>query len=48
MIKNTRSRQYPTEIITDADHVDDIALFQNTPAQAKTLLHSLKQAAGRH
>ena len=29
----------------DADYTDDIVLLANTPAQAKTLLHSLEQAA---
>ena len=41
-----RSRRYPVQTITDADYTDDIALLANTPAQAKTLLHSLEQAAG--
>ena len=40
-------RRYPAQPITDADYVDDIALQANTPAQAKTLLHSLeREAAG--
>ena len=30
--------------MTDAHYADDIALLANTPAQAKTLLHSLEQA----
>ena len=53
MIKNgfkltkERSRRYPAQTITDADYADDIALLANTPAQAKTLLHSLeREAAG--
>ena len=29
----------------DADYADDLALFANTHAQAKTILHSLGQAA---
>ena len=29
----------------DTDYIDDIALLANTPTQAKTLLHSLQQAA---
>ena len=29
----------------DGDYTDDIALLANTPTQAKTLLHSLEQAA---
>ena len=41
-----RSRRYPTQTIKDTDYADDIALLVNTPAQAKSLLHSLEQAAG--
>ena len=41
-----RSGRYPAQTITDADYADDIALLANTPAQAKTLLHRLEQAAG--
>ena len=41
-----RSRIYSVQIITDADHADDIALLANTTTQAETLLHSLEQAAG--
>ena len=44
-IKKARDRQYPAEIITDADYANDIVLLSNTPAQAKSLLHSLEQAA---
>ena len=40
-----RSRRHPAQIITDADYVDDIAFLADTPAQAKTLLHSLERAA---
>ena len=40
-----RSRRYPAKAITDTDSADDIALPANTPAQAKTLLHSLERAA---
>ena len=40
-----RSRRYPAQIITDADHADDIALLANTPAQAWNLLHSLERTA---
>ena len=36
-----RNRKY----ITDADYVGDMVLLTNTPAQAKTMLHSLEQAA---
>ena len=28
-LKKARSRQYPTETITDADYADDIALLAN-------------------
>ena len=38
-----RSRRYPAQTITDVDYADDIALLVNTPAQAKTLLHSLER-----
>ena len=41
-----RSRKYSAQTITDADYADDIALLANTPAQTKTLLHSLERAAG--
>ena len=40
-----RSRKYPAETITDADYTDDIEFLANTPAQAQSLLHSLKQVA---
>ena len=43
--KRGRSRQYPTETITDPDYTDDLALFANTSAQAELLLHCLKQAS---
>ena len=39
-----RSRRYPAETITDADYADDIALLENAPAQAETLLPSLEWA----
>ena len=41
-----RSKRYPAQTITDTDYADDIVHLPNTPAQYKTLLHSLKQAAG--
>ena len=31
--------------MTDADYADDLALLENTPAQAESLQHSLVQAA---
>ena len=37
-----RSRRYPAQTIMDVDYINDIALLANTPAQAKTLLHSLE------
>ena len=40
-----RSRRYPSQTITDVEYADDIALLANTPAQAKSLLHSLEWAA---
>ena len=39
-----RNRRYPTQTITGADFADDIALMENTPSQAETLLHCLEQA----
>ena len=45
-LEKTRSRQYPAQTIMDTDYVDDIALLANTPAQAGSMLHSLKWAAG--
>ena len=39
-------RRYPAQTTMDADYADDIALLANTPAQAETLIHSLKRAAG--
>ena len=39
-----RSRSYPAKTITDANYADDIAILANTPAQAETLLLSLKRA----
>ena len=41
-----RSRIYPAQTIMDANYTDDIAPLANTPAQAKSLLHSLERAAG--
>ena len=39
-----RSRRYPAKTITDADYADDIAILENAPNQAETLLHSLERA----
>ena len=44
-LKKARIKHHPTEIITDADYADDLLLLANTPSQAKSLLHSLEQAA---
>ena len=41
-----RSRRNLAQTITDADYTDDTALIANTPAQAESLLHSVKRAAG--
>ena len=41
-----RSRKYHAQCITDADYANDIPLLANTHAQADSLLHSLKLAAG--
>ena len=40
-----RSWRYPAQTTMDLDYTDDIVLLANTPTQAKTLLHSLKQVA---
>ena len=40
------SRTYSAQTITDTDYADNIELLANTPAQAKSLLHSLERAAG--
>ena len=40
-----RSRRYPAKTITDADYADDIALLENAPIGAETLLHSLERPA---
>ena len=39
-----RSRRYPAQKITDADYANDIAIFVNTPAQTKSLFHSVERA----
>ena len=43
--KKARCRLYPAEIMIDAHNANDLALLTNTPTQAKSLLHSLDQAA---
>ena len=45
-LKKTRSRQYPTETMTDAEYADNQALLINTLTQAESSLHSLEEAAG--
>ena len=45
-LAKVRSRRYHAQTITEADYADDIALLANTPAQAGSLLHRLKKAAG--
>ena len=40
-----RSKRYPTQIFTNTDYTDDIALLANTPAKAESLLDGLKRAA---
>ena len=44
LAKKKRSARYPAQTITDADYADAIAFLENTPAQAKTLLHSQERA----
>ena len=40
-----RSKRYPAQTIMDTDYADDIALLANTPAQAKSQLLCLEEAA---
>ena len=40
-----KSRRHSAQTITDAYYADNIALLTNTPAHAKTLLHSPERAA---
>ena len=44
-LSKKRSRRYSAKTITDTNYANDIAILENTPAQAETLLHSLEQAA---
>ena len=44
--KGKKSRRYPARTIADVNYADDLALLANTPAQAETMLHSLKRASG--
>ena len=39
------SKRYHAQTITDVDYANDIALLENLPAQAETLLHCQKRAA---
>ena len=43
---NERSRRYLAQTIMNMDYADEIALLADTPAQAESLLHSLKREAG--
>ena len=40
-----RSRRYLAQTIMDMDYAENIALQENTPARAESLLHSLERAA---
>ena len=42
-LKQTRSRRYSAENMTDADNIDDLVILANTPTEAESLLHSLEQ-----
>ena len=44
-LKKGTSKWFPTETIMDANYTDDLVFFANTPAQAKSMLHSLEQTA---
>ena len=43
--KKARSRRYLAETIRDVANADGLALHENAPAQAESLLHSLEQVA---
>ena len=45
-LKKARSKQYPTQTITDANYADEIAQLSNSTAQTESQLHSLEKAAG--
>ena len=45
-VKVARSRWYPVEIIADPEYTYYQVRHINSPAQAKSLLHNLEQAAG--
>ena len=45
-LAKVRSKRCPTQTITDAHYVDDIALLTNTPTQVKSMLDCLEKAAG--
>ena len=40
-----RGKWISAETVIDADNSDDLVLLANTPAQSRSLLHSLEQAA---
>ena len=42
----TLQKRQEAQTITDADYADDKVLLANTPIQAESRLHSLKQIAG--
>ena len=44
--KKGKKQTMSCKTMTDADSADDLVLLANTPAQAKSLLDSLEQAAG--
>ena len=37
-LKNTRSRQYPTESIMNANYANDLVLLANTPVKDESML----------
>ena len=41
-----KSRRYLAQTITNTDYADDIALLENSSAQAESQLHCLKWATG--
>ena len=43
--KKARRNRYRTEAIVGASYVDDLMLLEDTLVQARSLLHSMEQAA---
>ena len=42
-LSKKRSRQYSSEIVTDTDYTDDLALLASAYSQDESLMHNLEQ-----